>query len=100
MEFTMKLRKLPSRSRTPPNCALGKRGKRRSVSKCKKCFCMPHKIGPVEFPPVWMELRKNNQLCDGTVRCQDGKEFRIHRAILSVVSPYFKVSNSPIFQQM
>lgn len=52
---------------------------------------MPHKIGPVEFPPVWMELRNNNQLCDGTVKCQDGVEFRIHRAILSVVSPYFKV---------
>lgn len=87
----MKLRKLPSRSRTPSNSTLGKRGRRRSVSKCKKCFCMPHKIGPVEFPPVWMELRNNNQLCDGTVKCQDGVEFRIHRAILSVVSPYFKV---------
>lgn len=87
----MKLRKLPSRSRTPSRSTIGNRGKRRSVSKCKKCFCMPYKVGPVEFPPVWMELRNNSQLCDGTVWCQDGAKFRIHRAILSVVSPYFKV---------
>lgn len=104
----MKLRKLPSRSRTSKtssSCSGVRKIKKRSVSKCKKCVCMPHKVGPVEFPPVWTELRKNEQLCDGTVRCQDSREFKIHRAILSVVSPYFKVpinfSNVPFsyFQQ-
>lgn len=94
MEFSMKLRKLPSRtrlSRMSASCTtVGK--KRRQSSKCKRCVCMPHKIGLVEFPVVWTELRKKGQLCDGLIKCPDGAEFKIHRAILSVVSPYFKVS--------
>jgi kelch-like protein 10 len=43
-----------------------------------------------EFPRIWKELRLKNQLCDGVVRCIDGTEFKIHRAILSAASPYFR----------
>lgn len=45
-----------------------------------------------EVQPIWRELRLKSQLCDGFVRCDDGGVFPVHRAILSVVSPYFKVS--------
>lgn len=31
-----------------------------------------------------------SQLCDGTVLCEDGTQFKIHRCILAAVSPYFK----------
>lgn len=35
-------------------------------------------------------FRANQQLCDGVVRCAGDQVFRVHRAILSAVSPYFK----------
>lgn len=59
-------------------------------SRCKRCNCCPYRNGPVQFPTIWEELRANNQLCDGVVRCEDGIEFNIHRIILSAVSPYFR----------
>ncbi|XP_044765386.1 kelch-like protein 10 isoform X2 [Coccinella septempunctata] len=72
----------------------GSSGKCNKISrrrrKLKKCVCVLPQTGELEFPRVWEELRNNNQLCDGIVRCASGKEFRIHRAILSAVSPYFK----------
>lgn len=96
----MKLRKVPSRSRSAraisgsSNHKSKKIARKRQESKCRKCVCMPQNISPVEFPSIWTEFRVNNQLCDGVVKCEDGKEFRIHRAILSAVSPYFKVNYS------
>ncbi|XP_018325895.1 kelch-like protein 10 isoform X2 [Agrilus planipennis] len=94
MEFTMKLRSAPSRTRithSATNIAkLSKFAKKRHPSKCRKCVCVPQNIGSIEFPPVWMELRLNSQLCDGIVHCEDGTIFNIHRAILASVSPYFK----------
>lgn len=102
MEFTMKLRRVPSRTRSTRavssnsninnnnNCKTRKLARKKSQPKCRKCVCMPQNISPVEFPSVWTEFRINNQLCDGVVKCEDGKEFKIHRAILSAVSPYFK----------
>ena len=38
---------------------------------------------------VLNELRNNNQLCDATIKCDDGTEFIVHRAILSASSRYF-----------
>lgn len=43
-----------------------------------------------DFPPIWSELRTKSQLCDGSVKCEDGAQFKIHRCILAAVSPYFK----------
>lgn len=39
---------------------------------------------------VLSELRSQRQLCDGVLRTEDGGVFYVHRAILAVVSPYFK----------
>ncbi|XP_046387558.1 kelch-like protein 10 [Ischnura elegans] len=36
------------------------------------------------------ELREHNLLCDAVVRLEDGTSFRVHRAILSSCSSYFK----------
>lgn len=61
----------------------------RPKRKCKKTstnFTIPL----VEFPTIWEELRVNNQLCDGSVKCEDGVRFNIHRIILSAISPYFR----------
>ncbi|XP_022920023.1 kelch-like protein 10 isoform X2 [Onthophagus taurus] len=97
MDFGMKLRRAPSaKTKTARlSSSQGSKNKmittrKRSASKCRKCVCMPQLIGPVEFPSVWTEFRVNNQLCDGTITCEDGTEFKVHRAILSAVSPYFK----------
>ncbi|KAJ8967458.1 hypothetical protein NQ317_000304 [Molorchus minor] len=49
------------------------------------------RVSTFEFPPIWKEFRTKSQLCDGLVICNDGVEFKIHRAILAAVSPYFKV---------
>lgn len=57
-------------------------------SKGWKCVC--GEGGQVLFPQVWNELRLNQQLCDGAIHCADGKDLKVHRAILSAVSPYFK----------
>lgn len=92
----MKLRRVPSRttrtiSSSNSNGKMKKTTRKKAPTKSRKCVCMPQNISPIEFPPVWTEFRVNNQLCDGVVKCEDGKEFKIHRAILSAVSPYFKV---------
>lgn len=91
----MKLRRVPSRTTrtiaSSNNNKMKKPTRKKIPTKYRKCVCMPQNISPIEFPPVWTEFRLNNQLCDGIVKCEDGKEFKIHRAILSAVSPYFKV---------
>jgi len=38
---------------------------------------------------VLNDLRKNGQLCDAVIRVEDG-HFRVHRAIMSACSPYFR----------
>ncbi|XP_076639357.1 kelch-like protein 10 [Colletes latitarsis] len=53
-------------------------------------MCLPSNYALVEFPVVWAELRANQQLCDGAIRCARDHVFPVHRAILSAVSPYFK----------
>ncbi|KAL7302737.1 hypothetical protein TKK_0004786 [Trichogramma kaykai] len=56
----------------------------------KTCVCLPDDYAPKEFPSVWSELRAKEQLCDGVIICADGAYHRIHRAILSAASPYFR----------
>ncbi|VVD04922.1 unnamed protein product [Leptidea sinapis] len=92
MEFNSKHRKLSKNknfvrtsSTTKPRLT-----KKRTVTKRRKCVCLPEIISVVEFPPIWNELRLNGQLCDGTIICRDMQTIRVHRAILSAVSPYFK----------
>ncbi|CAG9855787.1 unnamed protein product [Phyllotreta striolata] len=93
MEFTMRLRKIPSRTKTDEILATSnkssKKRKKNSSFVCRRC-CSAFQMSVFDFPPVWSELRKKSQLCDGLVRCEDGTEFKIHRAILAAVSPYFK----------
>ncbi|XP_033221117.1 kelch-like protein 10 isoform X2 [Belonocnema kinseyi] len=67
-----------------------KQCKKKQTVKTRKCMCLPLNYALVEFPIVWSELRANQQLCDGLIRCAGNKTFPVHRAILSAVSPYFK----------
>lgn len=101
----MKLRKVPSRTKTALRSANNTNSSRlikssrkgQSLStKIRTCVCVPQRTGPIEFPSIWTEFRNNNQLCDGVVYCEDGVEFRVHRAILSAVSPYFKVRRNNV----
>ncbi|XP_078039106.1 uncharacterized protein LOC144471169 [Augochlora pura] len=65
-------------------------GNRKQATRARKCMCLPSNYGLVEFPMVWSELRANQQLCDGAIRCARDHVFPVHRVILSAVSPYFK----------
>ncbi|XP_008198985.2 kelch-like protein 10 isoform X1 [Tribolium castaneum] len=92
MDFTMQLRRVPSKTKikltnSKKSC---KKRKQQNCRKNDKCVCMPMQLSTFEFPRIWKELRLKNQLCDGIVRCADGTEFKIHRAILSAASPYFR----------
>ncbi|XP_071451571.1 kelch-like protein 10 [Hetaerina americana] len=59
--------------------------------KRRKCSCLVVTRSSVEFPKIWSELRESEQLCDGLVKCTDGDViFRVHRAIVSAISPYFR----------
>lgn len=44
----------------------------------------------VAFSPKLNEFRIEGILCDGVIHCADNKSIRIHRAILSMASPYFQ----------
>ncbi|CAH1119729.1 unnamed protein product [Phaedon cochleariae] len=93
MEFTMRLRKVPSVHKNEDIIANNHKivkKRKKSGSVCKKCVCSHYQNSTFDFPPVWLELRKKSQLCDGVVKCDDGSEFKIHRAILAAVSPYFR----------
>ncbi|XP_070152244.1 kelch-like protein 10 [Polyergus mexicanus] len=67
-----------------------KQSRRKQSARIRKCMCLPCNYALVEFPVVWSELRANQQLCDGVIRCPRDQVFPVHRAILSAVSPYFK----------
>ncbi|XP_072756331.1 kelch-like protein 10 [Anoplolepis gracilipes] len=67
-----------------------KQSRRKQSVRIRKCMCLPSNYALVEFPVVWSELRANQQLCDGVIRCPGDQVFPVHRAILSAVSPYFK----------
>ncbi|XP_067207770.1 kelch-like protein 10 isoform X2 [Linepithema humile] len=78
-----------SRAATSGIGRLLKHPRRKQSARIRKCMCLPSNYALVEFPVVWSELRANQQLCDGVIRCPD-QVFPVHRAILSAVSPYFK----------
>ncbi|XP_057660324.1 kelch-like protein 10 isoform X2 [Diorhabda carinulata] len=93
MEFTMRLRKIPSRTKNDEIIATNKPIKKRKKSAnfmCKSGISATLSMNVFAFPLVWSELRMKSQLCDGVVKCSDGVEFKIHRAILAAASPYFK----------
>ncbi|KAG6446599.1 hypothetical protein O3G_MSEX004526 [Manduca sexta] len=92
MEFNTKHRKLSKNKNSvrTPSSAKPRLSKKKIVTRKRKCVCLPENYSVVEFPAIWNELRQNGQLCDGTIVCRDMKSIRVHRAILSAVSPYFK----------
>lgn len=92
MEFNTKHRKLSKTKNSirTPSTVKPRLTKKRTVTRKRKCVCLPEHYSIVEFPTIWNELRQNGQLCDGIIVCKDIKSIRIHRAILSAVSPYFK----------
>ncbi|ENN74765.1 kelch-like protein 10 [Dendroctonus ponderosae] len=90
MSFAVKLRPLPSKRKPLRVGGTVKRRKPISSVKCKRCNSTPLASRPQEFPTIWEELRANNQLCDGVVKCEDNVQFNIHRIILSSISPYFR----------
>lgn len=75
---------------TKPKLRVTKKRSLTSNTRVRKCICFPVERGVIEFPTIWNELRHKRQLCDGTVKCNDNMEFKVHRAILSAISPYFK----------
>lgn len=92
MELNTKHRKLSktkSSNRTTSSTK-PRLSKKKIVTRKRKCVCLPEHYSVVEFPSIWNELRLNGQLCDGTIVCRDMNSIRVHRAILSAVSPYFK----------
>ncbi|CAG9794036.1 unnamed protein product [Diatraea saccharalis] len=92
MEFNTKHRKLSKTKNSvrAPSSAKPRLTKKKTIVRKRKCVCLPENYSVVEFPSIWNELRQNGQLCDGTIVCRDMKSIRVHRAILSAVSPYFK----------
>lgn len=92
MEFNTKHRKLSKNKNSAriPASTKPRLVKKRIVTRKRKCVCLPENYSVVEFPAIWNELRQNGQLCDGTILCNDNVSIKIHRAILSAVSPYFK----------
>ncbi|XP_063218282.1 kelch-like protein 10 [Bacillus rossius redtenbacheri] len=74
----------PSRRRTAKKAILGRR-----------CFCRGSgsgdQAGVHRFPPAWRELWLSGELADATLASSDGAKFRVHRVILSAVSPYFRL---------
>ncbi|XP_053606215.1 kelch-like protein 10 [Plodia interpunctella] len=92
MEFNTKHRKLSKNKNSVRTPAATKQRltKKKTVARKRKCVCLPENYSVVEFPSIWNELRQNGQLCDGKIVCRDMKSIRVHRAILSAVSPYFK----------
>ncbi|KAF7284871.1 hypothetical protein GWI33_021447 [Rhynchophorus ferrugineus] len=95
MNISMKLRTSPIKRKQTTKfsinkSSLNKRKRQIGKSRCKVCCCSVKWNAEFDFPKIWEELRNENQLCDGIVRCQDGVVFNIHRIILSAVSPYFR----------
>lgn len=90
MSFPVRSRPLPPKRKPPRGAVAAKRRKPISTSKCKRCNSTPLALRAQEFPSIWEELRANNQLCDGVVKCEDHVQFNIHRIILSSISPYFR----------
>lgn len=92
MEFNSKHRKLfkTKNSVRTPSSTKPRLTKKKVSTRKRKCVCLPENYSVVEFPAIWNELRQNGQLCDGTIVCRDMNSIRVHRAILSAVSPYFR----------
>ncbi|XP_011138765.1 kelch-like protein 10 [Harpegnathos saltator] len=90
MNFRKSCRSRASRAATSGVSRLHRQPRRKQSARIRKCMCLPSNYAHVEFPVVWSELRANQQLCDGAIRCAGDRVFPVHRAILSAVSPYFK----------